>query len=369
MGSAAAHSVMGYARHFGIAGRFAFPQSPRYQALCEYIREDQSVLRLAAQCRSTGPICFVFFAALNYLGLLEAGGYPVGPAPSRKKWYRMDRERWLDHRADIAPLLYSCEAQTNEVGRSALFALGAAIGAKYLDVSEVHLVDLGTSAGLNLFWDRVEVVLQRPGVASAPGLQRPAVDNGLLRLGCLVDATADLPSRLRHHLPRVLDRTGIDLCPVDCANAEAMAWLRALIWRDQAVRLRRFDVAVEQSQSLPWQRVQGEATSLLAAVCDGLSTGAPVVITHSYLFDKLTQVEKRRLHQEFVTASGCRPIIEIGVEFGRAGSMWLVGIWGVGDQRTAKREIVAAGTCHPHGNSLQLRVVTPRWRRLLFGAR
>ena len=64
----------------------------------------------------------------------------------------------LSQRAELLDLIATRSTQTNEVGRCAalLPALGA-IEAQYGQGQPLSLLDLGTSAGLNLLFDRVRL--------------------------------------------------------------------------------------------------------------------------------------------------------------------------------------------------------------------
>jgi hypothetical protein len=79
-----------------------------------------------------------------------------------------------------------------------------------------HLVELGTSAGLNLVGD-------------------------LLPQACRFDAAP--PDWNRRH--PVLTRTGLDLCPRRVADAHDRLWLKACVWADDLPRLRRLEHAIE----------------------------------------------------------------------------------------------------------------------------
>lgn len=112
--------------------------------------------------------------------------------------------------------------QTNEVDRSVAWMLAAA-GAFGPRELPFHLVELGTSAGLNLIGDRLPHACGFEGVDGGPG--EPPGD-------------WDRPGPL-------LTRTGLDLRPRRLADAEDRLWLKACVWADDLPRLERLDRAIE----------------------------------------------------------------------------------------------------------------------------
>ena len=126
----------------------------------------------------------------------------------------------LTHRADIVELLATRHTNTNEVGRSAvlgpaLTAVAARLGAP------LGLVDVGASAGLNLFCDRYRLDY---GAAGATG---PA--DAPVRIECAVVGGAP---PIAPALPEIAARTGLDLDPVDVRDEDATRWLLACVWPD-----------------------------------------------------------------------------------------------------------------------------------------
>ncbi len=133
--------------------------------------------------------------------------------------------------------------QTNEVMRSAPIA--AALN--WLG-GEISLLEVGASAGLNLWPDRYRI-------AAAGGALGPA------------DATLTLrPDVVSGRFPsggfRVTRRLGCDRRPLDPTHAEHRRLLRSFVWPDHVERLRRLDLAldacpaatVEHGDAVEWTR-------------------------------------------------------------------------------------------------------------------
>jgi hypothetical protein len=112
--------------------------------------------------------------------------------------------------------------------------------ARRTGVEKLDLIELGSSAGLNLAWDRYRYQYESGewGPEDSPleltGEERRPVPAELLRLR-----------------PRVRHRRGIDRSPIDVTRPEETLLLKSFVWADQAARLERLDRAVETLQSDP----------------------------------------------------------------------------------------------------------------------
>jgi hypothetical protein len=146
--------------------------------------------------------------------------------------------------------------QTNEVQRSwvllplFLHAVGSA---------DVHVVELGASAGLNLVWDRWRY-------RYAAGVWGPP-DGALELVG---EERRAIPAALLGERPRVLSRLGIDLAPVDVCTEDGARLLRSFVWAGQDDRLARLDRAIEAVRADPPELVRGDVADVLPGVLERL---------------------------------------------------------------------------------------------------
>lgn len=166
-----------------------------------------------------------------------AEAYAAPPPADDRLWHVIDaalrqHEAFLLRWLDSAP-------QTNEVRRSAVLIAAAHWLTARCGLPLV-LSELGASAGLNLLWDRY--ALQIGGRTYGPAA--PA-----LRLA--PDWLGDLPPLAP---PRIADRAGVDLNPLDPLTDRLR--LLAYIWADQPDRLRRTEAALAEAARLrpPVQR-------------------------------------------------------------------------------------------------------------------
>jgi hypothetical protein len=156
--------------------------------------------------------------------------------------------------------------QTNEPGRSAVLAsvLGE-LNAR--GVRDVHLIDVGTSMGLNLYPD-----FYRINDDAGDG------DGVVLTTEYLGSPVASSP------LARIHQRIGIDLHPLDPANPDDVLWLRACLWPEQPERATRLSEVLAQMAHWPAAtRLEGSALERIDEALDLCTPDAVPVVFHSWV--------------------------------------------------------------------------------------
>ena len=200
------------------------------------------------------------------------------PAPGP---YAGLREALLGDNGRVRATILERSTQTNEVGRLATllpaFALAAPSG-------PVVLIEVGASAGLNLFPDRWGYDWR--------------TEEGRLELGrppflvCEVTGTAPLP----HALPQVSWRAGVDLHPLDVTDADAMAWLETLVWPEQDERRERLAHAIAVARAEPPRIVPGDLLDELPGLVTEAAAYGTVVVFHSAVAAYLSVPDRERMH-------------------------------------------------------------------------
>lgn len=114
--------------------------------------------------------------------------------------------------------------QTNEVRRSAALMAMARVAVSHFD-RPIYLSELGASGGLNLVWDHF--VLHVQGRRFGP-------DDAVLSLS----PDWDGPAPPETH-PRVADRGGVDLNPLDPTSSDDLLRMCSYLWPDQPERIER----------------------------------------------------------------------------------------------------------------------------------
>lgn len=248
----------------------------------EALRDDEELLAIAATIPPDKLPPLLFAAAASFL-VLDLQPRPLRdffphlgePQPALDSRFSQEyRAFCLDHRDRLLELCALHRYQMNEVGRCAdlLPALTDAIN----DQREIVLVDLGTGAGLALHMDRYRYVYrgQRSQLATVGDPDSTVVIETELR----GQAAAPIPSTL----PKIADRIGIDIEPLELADPEVRAWLAACIPQEIGA-VTRFHNAVEIAIEHPARSVRGDASAMLPGVLEAVGEWALVCVLDTYV--------------------------------------------------------------------------------------
>lgn len=177
------------------------------------------------------------------------------------------------HWAQIEQIVRTHSTQTNEAKRCAVLL-------PFLSLlpGPLSLVEMGASAGLCLYPDRYAYRYTLDGGATrslqptGPGADRAPLLDCDLRDGVPVPRT----------LPEVVHRGGVDLSPVDPADAGSRAWLHSLIWPGQQTqRGPRLDAALDIAAADPPQILAGDLVEQLEASVAARPAGSTPVVFHT----------------------------------------------------------------------------------------
>jgi len=133
------------------------------------------------------------------------------------------------------------------------------------------LIEVGASAGLCLLpdfygYDYGGQLLYPHGAAG----QHPVFP-------CAVDAKTPIPAAI----PQIVWRAGLDLNPLDISDPEQAAWLRTLVWPEQADRLARLCAAMQIAATNKPRLVTGDLRHDLVTLAAEAPKAATLVIFHS----------------------------------------------------------------------------------------
>lgn len=259
--------------------------------------------------------------------------YPPHAHDDDKLWSAVERAL-VEHEPVIRNYLDSAP-QTNEVMRSAVLLPGL-LGIAELTRTDLHLYEIGASAGLNLIPDRYRY---RFGNAEWGDPASPVLLNPEWR---------GKPPRITARL-RIGSRAGVDLNPIDVRDAAARDRLLSYVWADQTERLRRLEAAlslaakdppvIERADAADWIERQVP----LRADCDGTR-----VVFHSITWNYLSVAAQSRIKQHLEEcgskATPRSPFAWLRYELEPAlntATLRLV-LWPTGEDRLL-------ATAHPHG--------------------
>jgi hypothetical protein len=232
---------------------------------------------------------------------LTGGGYgPPGDLVADFKDFVMV------HRTELLALIAERSTQTNEVGRcTALLPALATIAGGYPDGQSLWLLDLGTSAGLNLLFDSYAYTYRQrsDGATLAAGRS-----GALVHLDCAVRGELrDLPAL---DLPPIAGRTGIDALPIDPTSEDGADWLLACLWPDNLPRFDRLRGALATARMTadPPTVYRGDIIDALPGVVEGIDTDGPLVVFHSWVAAYLSPERQGQLVETVRALSRSRPL-------------------------------------------------------------
>ena len=256
-----------------IAGEFrsfvaaaAAAGSPLYAELAAAVAEDDRSLDFLLDLPRPKQQPMLLFGAIAFLG-----GPPAGPDQLRAA-IRDDGDR-------IRETMLARFTQTNEPARCAALVTALA------DVAgPVGLVEVGSSAGLCLYPDRYSYEFDG----------RPLGARSAVHLTTSTTGPVPVPDRL----PLVAARIGVDQNPLDPADPDDRAWLRALVWPgpNAAPRLERLDAAALIAAKEPATVLTGDLIDRLPGAVSLLPPDCTPVVFHTAV---LAYLERAR-REEFV---------------------------------------------------------------------
>lgn len=183
-----------------------------------------------------------------------------------------DYEPWRSYvLRNAATIAAECERrgiQTNEPLR-----LAALLPALSQIDGPIALLEIGAAAGFCLYPDRYSYRF-----ADANGADRLRLDPDAGRSDVLLTSVVrgELPPL---QLPQIMWRAGLDLDPIDVRDAQARAWVEALIWPGERDRAQRIAAAIDVVAADPPMLVAGDALDELDALVASAPPEATLVIT------------------------------------------------------------------------------------------
>jgi hypothetical protein len=287
-----------------LATAWSGPEAPASWALTAALfatlRDDPQLLALAARIDADRLPALLFVAAV--MALVERQrphplSQVVPAAGGRQPPLRPDfaaelRAFCLSHRDELLALAATHRYQMSEPARCA--HLLPAVAAVAADAGRpLALVDVGTGAGFALHLDGYRYCYQRPGgeVLSVGDPDWPVTLHTRLR----GPRTPPLPASP----PPVAVRIGIDTEPLDVADPNVRAWLRACT-PPVAEALARFDQAADYAAAHAVTTLQADALAALPEVLARLPDDAHPCLLDSYVHVFFTAEEQARFRAEVI---------------------------------------------------------------------
>ena len=291
-----------------------------YSAICRGVADDARVLSLLdgaplPQRRPLLLLASVHFLLLSgtehplaafYDTVAIVRGTPAGGTPARGDVAAAFADFCELHRAAVERLVATRTTQTNEVGRCTSLLPGLChIASGYGWEEPLCLLDLGTSAGLNLLFDDYAYTYRaaRGGAVRTAGAAGSAV-----ALECSArDDLTDLPEL---QLPVMAERVGLDLSPLDPLSDDDARWLLACQWPDNPARFGRLRAALANVRAVarPPRLERGDMVTDLPRVGATIPGDGPLVVFHSWVAAYLDEQQQRTLVEQVGSLGAHRPV-------------------------------------------------------------
>ncbi len=290
-----------------------------YPAICRGVADDVEVLSLldGAPLPQRRPL--LLLAAVHYLLLsgaehalaafydtvAEVRGTPT-TAPAGTDVAAAFAGFCRAHRAELVQLIATRTTQTNEVGRCTALLPGLChIAAMYGWDRPLSLLDLGTSAGLNLLFDDYSYVYRA-------AIGDTSLTAGVAGSGVALECSArdDLTFLPDLRLPLMAERVGLDLSPVDPFSDDDALWLLACQWPDNPARFGRLRAALANVRAAPHppRLERGDMVHDLARMAATITADGPLVVFHSWVAAYLDEEQQRTLADEVRALGRDRPV-------------------------------------------------------------
>ena len=291
------------------AAREAHDVSPAYERLSVAVSRDREMIARLDTLPPAKRQPNLLFAAVRFLD---------GPVTDPGAFLAFAAGRW----PEVAAEMLARATQTNEVGRCALLLPVLAELPQPL-----ALLEIGASAGLNLFPDRYAYRYTdgRPGEGRTgegkPGNARPGegkpgnaqpgegqpgegqpgdarsggdraadvrLGDGDPILDCVLTGR-EPPAKL----PEVVWRAGLDLHPRDIADPADRRWLESLIWPEHEHRRERLKAAALVAAADPPLLLTGDLVDDLPALAERAPKDATLVVFHTSVLYQVPEPRRK----------------------------------------------------------------------------
>jgi hypothetical protein len=336
------------AESFRYYARTVYPsRSPLYLSLAMRAAEDNEVLAIASKAWKKEALPNLFFAAAHFLLLKGEHHQLAAFYPSlnnNSKHYDLAypyfRSFVLEHKNEIHRIITTRSVQTNEVGRCAILIPAFELVAREAKNRPLALIEIGSSAGLTLLWDRYHYQYNKSLQCGNP--------NSPVQVECLLRGEKRPP--VPNRFPEIVSRLGVDLNPVDLNDPENVRWLRALVWPEHQKRANQLELAIRMARHDPPQIVPGDALELLPSLIERVQDDSQLCIFHSFTLSLASGKPRERLELMLAKASEKRDLFHISFEWPKNSESPLLSLASLTNGEITEKLLAK---CNAHGEWLE----------------
>jgi hypothetical protein len=279
--------------------------SPLYEHLSLKIANDEELLALCTSCRKGQPVPNLLFGAVHYILMNHSSHalrnyYPSlveEPLPVTGSFSHF-KDFCLQNRHRLTHLLQNKIVQTNEVRRCAY--LYPAFCYMYERANKhLALIEIGTSAGLQLAWDQYQYQYNQ---------QETTFGNA----SSGVKITSEILGQTFPHLlsvpPPVSSRTGYDL---HINKEQDFPWLLALIWPEHTERRDLFTSSAKMTKEVDIEFVEGDGVERFPDKINEIPDDNAICIFHTHVANQIPDSSKRELQAKIKEIGRNRDIFHL----------------------------------------------------------
>ncbi len=289
------------------AERECIGSSRLYEHLSIKISGDEALLEICMNAREGQPVPNLLFGAVHYL-LLKGKEHSLKEYyPSLVEYpkaymesYGPFRDFCFTYREEIEFILRSRRVQTNEVRRCA-YLYPAFCTVHEIAKKPLALIEIGTSAGLQLLWDHYSYTYG----------QESTYGNSESKLTISAEIKGENVPNLPFIPPPVSIRIGLDLHTVDLNVEDEKLWLKSLIWPEYAERLSMFEKAAAYVKGSSLRLINGDGADLLPDCIQDIPENHAVCIFHTHVANQMPMDVKKHLLETIKDIGKMREVFHI----------------------------------------------------------
>lgn len=296
-------------RQFKVFEKDCKGSSAMYELLSRRIAQDEHMLKLCQNVRHEQPAPNILFGAIHYL-LLKGEIHPLKeyyPSISQHprhidepNFFYSFKDFSSTYEDDIISIMKNKLVQTNEVRRCAyLYPIFCWIYTKIK--KPLSLIEIGTSAGLQLLWDQLSYSYGNEKVYG----------NEHSHVHLTSEIRGKYAPCLLQDSPPVISKVGVDLQVSDLNDEEDLLWLKALIWPEHRERRELLEKAAECLQENPVTLIEGDGVALLPDIVQSTPKNSALCIFHTHVANQMPEENKVQLENHIRTIGRYRDVFHI----------------------------------------------------------
>ncbi len=258
--------------------------SKMYFQLSHQIAKEKQLLEIAAKTRYLQPIPNIFLAAIHFLLLKNSNEplaeyYPtINPLATNSEIpFPLFKSFVLENKERIIALIQTKIVQTNVINRCAyLLPIFSAIIEK--EQKEVAIVDIGTSAGLTLNWDKYQYKYNSSILYGQSTVQ----------IECEI-RNSELPTIYSINFP--IEKIGVDQQLILINDEEEQLWLKALIWADHVDRFNNISAALRLNEQSDTKFIEAATIKDFETILRAISKNKLLIVYATHVLYQFSEID------------------------------------------------------------------------------